>query len=516
MKINYLKILGAMAVMSLASCSTNEELNPNATEELAQQKLLTQNQINNIIKTSLAQKGDFFWKDTDALTIYSALTYSDYILTIGYGTSSADYARTNAKATQDIKENILSIIKTSESSTNSRNVNDLLIHDDATLNFIDVKVKDYATVKKLMSIKGIRYIEPSNYKFTEVNTNTAGSLEQVESSGSSSSGSGCGYDIATLNAAEYTVTTPNAKVPWNFSKHGITSAWANSTGRGVGIAIVDTGLSPEQSLLNADFNNGASTGRTLSKNGTFVNSDSSTDTVTDGVNDGCGHGTSMAAVAASPRNDRGLPVGVAYNSNLITYRATGDVVLDSYRDQRGVTNALKAIANRTDVKIVSMSIGHAFSVGSISDAIKTVYSKGKLIISAAGTSTSFTTWYGVIFPANMAEVVAATGITDASTYQACDVCHTGSEVDFTIIMQRSANKDITVPVLSYYNGQTDFVGGSSVATAMTSGIAALVWAKNPTWTRDQVLAKMKASSQFPTTRNSKFGHGILYANVAVQ
>lgn len=514
MKTNFFKILGIFTVLTLSSCSNIDEINNNSTEEIAAKQILTQRQINNIIKKSLAEKGDFFWKDTDALTIYSALTYSNNILTIGYGTSSSDYARTNARATQDIKENVLSIIRNSEKSSTGRN--DIVLHDDTSLNFIDVKVKDYATVKKLLAMKGIRYIEPSNYQYTEENTTSNPTTIQIESSGSSSSGSGCGFDISPLSASDYTITTPNAEVPWNFPKHGITTAWATSTGRGVGIAIVDTGLSPNQSLLNADFNNGDSTGRTLSKNGTFVNSDSSTDTVTDGPNDQCGHGTSMCSVATAPKNNRGLPVGVAYNANLIIYRATGDVVLDSYRDQRGVTNALKAIANRTDVKIVSMSIGHAFSVGSISDAIKTVYSKGKLIISAAGTSTSFTTWYGVIFPANMAEVVAATGITDASTYQACDVCHTGSQVDFTIIMQRASNTNITVPVLSYYEGQTDFVGGSSVATGITSGIAALVWSKNPTWTRDQVLAKMKASSQFPTTRNSSFGHGILYANKAVQ
>lgn len=507
MKINYFKILVAIAVLSLSSCSNIDEFGKNSTEEMAQQQILTQKQINNIIKKSLAEKGDFLWKDTDALTIYSALTYSNHILTIGYGNSSSDISKSN-NGSEEIKENIIALINSTESKSTGK-VKDFVLHDDETLNFIDVKVNDYATVKKLLETKGIRYIEPSNYQFTDEDFN-------AKSSGSSSSGSGCGFETSPLSASDYTITTPNAKVPWNFPKHGITTAWATSTGKGVGIAIVDTGLSPNQSLLNADFNNGDSSGRTLSKNGTFVNSDSSTDTVTDGPNDQCGHGTAMCSVATAPRNNRGLPVGVAYNANLIIYRATGDVVLDSYRDQRGVTNALKAIANRTDVKIVSMSLGYPFSIGSVSDAIKTVYAKGKLIIAAAGTSTSFTTWYGVIFPANMAEVVAATGITDASTYKACDVCHTGSQVDFTIIMQRNSNTNITVPVLSYYDGQTDFVGGSSVATGITSGIAALVWAKNPTWTRDQVLAKMKASSQFPTARNSSFGHGILYANKAVQ
>ncbi|HQV36420.1 MAG TPA: S8 family serine peptidase, partial [Flavobacterium sp.] len=121
----------------------------------------------------------------------------------------------------------------------------------------------------------------------------------------------------------------------------------------------------------------------------------------------------------------------------------------------------------------------------------------------------------VIFPAWMPETVAVTGIKEASTYQKCDVCHSGSEIDFTIMMQRSGSNN-TVPVLSYYNNQADYVGGSSVATATTAGIAALVWAKNPSWTKAQVLTKMKQSSQFYPTKNSQFGHGIINALTAVQ
>ena len=201
-------------VLTLSSCSNIDEINNNSTEEIAAKQILTQRQINNIIKKSLAEKGDFFWKDTDALTIYSALTYSNNILTIGYGTSSSDYSRTNARATQDIKENVLSIIRNSEKSSIGRN--DIVLHDDTSLNFIDVKVKDYATVKKLLAMKGIRYIEPSNYQYTEETTTSNPTTIQIESSGSSSSGSGCGFDISPLSASDYTITTPNAEVPWNF------------------------------------------------------------------------------------------------------------------------------------------------------------------------------------------------------------------------------------------------------------------------------------------------------------
>jgi subtilisin family serine protease len=55
-----------------------------------------------------------------------------------------------------------------------------------------------------------------------------------------------------------------------------------------------------------------------------------------------------------------------------------------------------------------------------------------------------------------------------------------------------------------------------VATATTAGIAALVWSKNPTWTRDQVLNKMRQSATYFPNRNADYGYGNVNAALAVQ
>jgi serine protease len=44
----------------------------------------------------------------------------------------------------------------------------------------------------------------------------------------------------------------------------------------------------------------------------------------------------------------------------------------------------------------------------------------------------------------------------------------------------------------------------------------LVWSKNPGWSRDQVLNKLKQSAEFYPNRNSSFGYGNLNALSAVQ
>jgi subtilisin family serine protease len=115
----------------------------------------------------------------------------------------------------------------------------------------------------------------------------------------------------------------------------------------------------------------------------------------------------------------------------------------------------------------------------------------------------------------MAEAVAVTGVKEGSSMQACDVCHTGSKIDFTVIMQRASSGN-TVPVDSYYDNQTDYVGGSSVATATTAGIAALVWSAHPTWTRDQVLTKMRQSGSLYPNKSNVYGYGNINAQLAVQ
>jgi subtilisin family serine protease len=437
--------------------------------------------------------------------LWSAVLKGNNLVTIGFGRNANDFDRSLSNSANQIQTEILNLIQRYESDQTE----DIVIYEDPFLNLIDVRITKQETLEALRRNRNVRYVEPADYRYFTYENLGNPNDNQIQSS------SGCGYSSSTLSTADYTTVTPNARVPWAFYKHNIPAAWSLTSGNGVTIGVVDTGLSPQQSLMNGSFNTGQSSGRFVQKYGTYVDSIWPWSITTDGVNDLCSHGTSMASVATAPRNNAGLPVGVAYNANLVSYRASSDVVLNGYHEQRGVQNAFTALGNRTDVKIISMSMGHIFSVGRIEDGVRYANNKGKLIFCAGGTSTSFTNFVGVIFPAWMPETVAVTGIKEASTYQKCDVCHSGAEIDFTIMMERAGTGN-KVPVLSYYNNQADYVGGSSVATATTAGIAALVWAKNPSWTKAQVLTKMKQSSQFYPTKNSQFGHGIINALTAVQ
>lgn len=482
------------------ACNRDDLQNNVANTEITQKDPLTAKQINEKINETIKTKGRFSWNESSDHFLWSGIFQGNKIASIGFGSSFDRSLDADNKA---IENEILDLIKKYEGKTDR-----ILLSSDQYLNQIDVAIEKQETVIALRKMKNIRYLEPADYRYFE-NEKQFGATAK-----SSSSSSGCGFESTALNAADYTTVSPNAKAPWSFTKHNIINAWSYSTGAGVTIGVIDSGVSPEQSLLGSSFNNGLSTGRTISKNGVYVDSVWPWSTGYDGSADKCGHGTSMASAAAAPRNNQEQPVGVAYNANLVTYRAASNVVLDGYHEQNGVKIAFTELGNNNSVKIISMSMGHIFSVGKIEDGVKYAYSKGKLIFCAGGTSTSFTNFVGVIFPAWMPETQAITGVKENTSNQKCDVCHSGSEIDFTYQMERGSGSNI--PVLSYYNGQTDYVGGSSVATASTAGIAALVWAKNPSWTRDQVINKMRQSATYYPTPNSDYGYGNINVLQAVQ
>lgn len=492
-----LSLLSLFAILLLvASCGKDElEIQPETTIEVSQKKALSIDEINAEINQSLETNGNFDWKNTSDLLLWSATVHGNKILTVGYGNSS--FSNTKSTVAKNIKEDIINTIKANQNSSITKSGGDILIYDDPTLNLIDVKVETLEAVVALRKNKAIRYLEPEGYIY--------------KASNKKSGGLGCGQDGNDIIPQNYGTMASGAKIPWNFYDHKVNQAWNYSTGRGIGVAVIDSGVSPNQPNLNSKFND-FYPNRTIKKYGTYVDSWWLWSTKTDGVDDKCGHGTSAISTIGAPNNNTGDFVGVAYECDIVSYRGTKDVFLEGYHERRGVSRALIELGNKSDVKIISMSIGFLWSVGSIADAIRYANAKGKLIFAAGGTSTNITNWVGIIFPANMQETIAITGVKE-DNYKQCDACHDGG-MDFTIEMERADGT--RHPVLGFNEGESTYFGGSSVATAFTAGIAALVWSKYPYWTKEQVLKRLNESGEFYPYRNSKFGYGNIDALKAVR
>ena len=504
-------MLLALAGLIITSCSTDAIFEPEDqiqenlrfTEQTT--KFLSIEEINQFIDQSFYKKEAFSWDDVPANVLWSATVHGNNVLTIGYGSKGESYRIAGDRRFDGAKEDILNTI----ANTSNTARKDLRVLEDRVLNLVDVEVTQLATIEALMANPNIRYLEPNGYAFYELKTQEGPTQQR--------SSSGCDFNGSSINGADYRTVSPNAKLSWTFDYHNIEEAWSRSTGAGVTVGVIDTGISPNQPLLSSRFGDAVSiNNRTVQKYGTFIDSPWWWSNNYDGPNDKCGHGTSMISTIAAPRNDENRAVGVAYDCNIISYRGTEDVVLNDYHERKGVSNALIALGNRSDVKIISMSIGYPWSIGNVRDAVRYADSQGKLIFAAGGTSLNFTNWYPVIFPANMPETVAVTGITDESGYNQCDTCHDGNQIEFTVVMERDNNNDRTGVTLGFYSGQDDYVGGSSVATATTAGIAALVWAKYPGWSKNQILNRMRQSADLYPNKDNNYGYGNIDAYQAVQ
>jgi hypothetical protein len=513
MKTSNLLMTGMMC-LALFSCRKNEN---SQTATISDEKnpvaAVPKSAINRFIREKLADSGYFKWDMAGNDIAWSALVQGDSILSVGYQPAGFKDISHNIHAIdlnsanwKEAREQVINLILENEKKNNpALTEKDVVVLSRTKLPSINVKVNRIATLKLLRASKLIRYAEPVGYgAYMEGNPSSSGKVG-VESS---LLNFGCGSNTAEpglVAGSDYTNITPGAKQSWNYAYHNIPQAWTKSTGSGVKVMIIDTGVSPDQPNFGSLFNQGSSSGRTIQKLVTFPGGT---------PDDLCGHGTSMAGALAAPRGTNGSAAGIAYNSNLVTVHAAENVVILSQESVTGVTNAYILGGDDPNVKIISMSLGTIIDVSVIIDAIRYAYNKQKLIFCAAGTSNSFFGGFiGVIFPANQPEVYAITGMKDNLTDR-CGNCHVGSKVAFTVVMEKASNGRLALSTAMTGNDPST-VGGSSAATASCAAIAALVWSKYPSYPKDSIVARMIRSASFRQNKSSQFGWGIVDANAAV-
>ncbi|MEO0898782.1 MAG: S8/S53 family peptidase [Bacteroidota bacterium] len=478
---------------------------------------MTIGELERVMVDKWAEKGELKWEDFDAYVAWSALVRSDSMISVGY--QPADYQNINETIHlidvnnpewKQVREDLIQFIVEETNKLNPENrveALDILGFGEQELPFFFVRVYNYEILAKLREMKVVRYAEPSGYSPLAYQNNR--------------SSSGCGLSNPTSQppSSYYGTTTPSTtKISWNHldnQYHHINNAWNNGAdGDNITVGVIDTGISGSQSKLNGSYSSGSSTGRYREKFGTYKTGWWWWARL-DGPDDKCGHGTSMAGVIAAPRAGGGASMGVAWKSNLISVRGTSDVIVNGSNEKNGVADALRLLGNRSDVKIISMSIGDVFSSGTVSDGIRYANNRGKLIFAAGGTSTSFTNWVGVIFPASMNETVAVTGVDTGTPLRRCDVCHSGNKIDFAVIMEDRNNSNKHPLTLAPSGNIPDLVGGSSVATATMAGMAALVWGENPSASKSTILQKLKEAGEFYPSRDGSFGWGRVDMNDAL-
>lgn len=461
--------------------------NDDFSKELESSNLVSKEEINKKIFSTIKDKGDFQWSYFTDDEIWQAFQYSNQMVSIAW-----DF---NSNSTLD-KQNIINFIILSEG-----NSKDIFIEEDDELKVMLVKIKKKETFFGLRKMQEVQVLEPAYEMYSTEEADLASKeLNFIKDKTK---------PYVSKNKANMSLQKNNSSAfsyYESFDNQNITSAWDYLSGQGITAAVIDGGVLENDLIfgINGNINGNNPNPRSVQKKGfykfywwnPFSNYDGS---YVNGFQLPEEHGTQMSTTLAGPI---GAETGVAYNSNLISIRSSWGVWIDPLENNLAVARAYKHLAYNNNVKVISMSQGSILNWIWVTRAIELCYAKGKLMFAAGGTfyapglqqwittNTGFT-----LFPARLNEVYSCTGIKKLSAtnnqYNWCNNCFGVS--DFVL----EFNEDST----------TGNVGSSSMATATTAGIATLIWSNDSSLTRDEVIAKMIAASDYPTFQHPYFGHG---------
>ncbi|MEV6675615.1 type VII secretion-associated serine protease mycosin [Streptomyces erythrochromogenes] len=281
---------------------------------------------------------------------------------------------------------------------------------------------------------------------------------------------------------------------WHLDAMKADEIWKISTGKGVTVAVIDTGVNqiPElegQVLPGKAFPVGdAEMGRD---------------------NDYFGHGTGIAAmIAATGKHPTGDGAyGLAPGVKIFPIR------IPDMLEAASTPSMVEAIrhAADSDAKVINISMGLAGKAEDDQEraaAVKYAISKGKLIFAAVGNYGNSTN--EVQYPAGTPGVVGV-GAVDSKGEPTAESQH-GPQVDLAAP---------GVDVVTACKGKTGVckTHGTSDSSALASASAALLWSAHPDWTNNQVLRVLLNTAGKPVDgshRNDYVGYGIVRPRVALQ
>lgn len=294
------------------------------------------------------------------------------------------------------------------------------------------------------------------------------------------------WSVGFAGAGPSAVAADVQSKQWYLSAMQAEDIWKTTTGEGIKVAVIDTGVNASTSSLE----------------GQVLKGFDATDVEGDETDDYEGHGTTMAELIAGTGKGGGLK-GLAPGAKIIPMR-----VADSDWHPKGsvnsldTTDAIRAAAD-SDAKIISMSFGNEFALDEELQAVKYAQSKGKLFFAAVGNGAK--NGNPVSYPAAYPEVV---GVSSADREgKVAEYSQNGSTVDIA-----SPGNDIPYWCDETFQNYCDGDGGTSAATAIASASAALVWSAHPDWTANQVLNVLfdTASRDWEKGTLSKYlGHGLI-------
>lgn len=266
-------------------------------------------------------------------------------------------------------------------------------------------------------------------------------------------------------------------------------AWPASRGQGVSIAIVDTGIDPEHPDLKRKLKPG------------FNTLDQGVD-----VRDENGHGTHCAGIAAAATNNGVGIAGIAPDASILPIKSLGR------SGQGSDATVAEGIVWAADhgASIISLSLGTPDDTQVLKEACEYAIKKGAFLVAAMGNAGNDQKSYPAAYPGVMA--VGATGEED----QPAEFSQYGEWISVSApgVAIYSTFPTYTVELNDYgYPQDYAAIDGTSQATPIAAGVAALLKAKYPKLTAAELKQKIETSADRVggSGFDIHFGHGRINA-----
>lgn len=282
-------------------------------------------------------------------------------------------------------------------------------------------------------------------------------------------------------------TTLNEDNAWAVGQIQAPAAWETTKGKGITVAVMDTGINEHPFFEDKDVLPGRG----------FLSGEE------DAWYDSNGHGSAVAAAVLL----------VAPEATILPVRLdTGQSDFGGAMSDSQFEAFRWAVDNGADVLVVPWIIQGAGFDGEYLEVLQYAIDKGAIVVAGAGNDPDIEPGY----PSFVEGVVAVTG-----TDQNGDIWFENTTTGPEIVLAAPADL-MTAPVPQFgtlgdgTELYTEVYGGTSMGSGYTGGVAALTWAAHPELDASNVIQRMiQTAGDGSGNRDDETGYGLVNADQAV-